>query len=433
MTGGVIFLIVVLLVVVGVAFYAVSLYNGFVRSRNLIQESWRQIDVELNRRYDLIPNLVETVRAYAAHERNTLEGITRLRNQAAALAQGSHGEVTQERAQVEEQLSGAVRNLLVSVEAYPDLKSNVNFLELQRELTATEDRIAAGRRFYNANVRNYNTQVESFPSNVLAGMFKFEKATYFEVNEAAVRQAPHVSFGEISDRPAGAVPEPTNDQLAAGSAQSALPNPQAYPQANPAAPAPGEFAPAPQPPTYAPPAVQQAAAAPAAADLPAAAAAVERLLSPRAWGVLVLDVVVGGAVREVGRGVDQPHHPGREHRRAQQRQWLRRVRVPEEPLAVAGGHRVHQQSQLVELAGCDELADDRDRPGHQHLLHAGLLAQPSDGGQQVIGAFDVAPAELLVAAGGHDLAQVTELLRERGVHLTGQSPDRARPPRSCRR
>jgi LemA protein len=256
MTGGVIFFIVVLLVVVGVAFYAVSLYNGFVRSRNLIQESWRQIDVELNRRYDLIPNLVETVRAYAAHERNTLEGITRLRNQAAALAQGSHGEVTQERAQVEEQLSGAVRNLLVSVEAYPDLKSNVNFLELQRELTATEDRIAAGRRFYNANVRNYNTQVESFPSNVLAGMFKFEKATYFEVNEAAVRQAPHVSFGEISDRPAGAPPEPTNDQLEAGSTPSALPNPQAYPQSAPQAQAPGEFAPAPQPPTYAPPAVQ---------------------------------------------------------------------------------------------------------------------------------------------------------------------------------
>ena len=258
MTGGVIFLIVVLLVVVGVAFYAVSLYNGFVRSRNLIQESWRQIDVELNRRYDLIPNLVETVRAYAAHERNTLEGITALRNQAAALAQGAHGEVTQERAQVEEQLSGAVRNLLVSVEAYPDLKSNVNFLELQRELTATEDRIAAGRRFYNANVRNYNTQVESFPSNVLAGMFKFEKATYFEVNDAQVRQAPQVSFGEISDRPGGAVPEPTNEQLAAGGAPSALPNPQAYPQAIPAAQAPGEFAPAPQPPTYAPPAVQQA-------------------------------------------------------------------------------------------------------------------------------------------------------------------------------
>lgn len=245
------FLLILLLIVVVVGFYAVGLYNGFVRSRNLIQESWRQIDVELNRRYDLIPNLVETVRAYAAHERNTLEGVTRLRNQAAALAQAGGGAVTQERAQVEEQLSGAVRNLLVSVEAYPELKSNVNFLELQRELTATEDRIAAGRRFYNANVRNYNTQVESFPSNLVAGMFKFEKATYFEVNDAAVRQAPHVSFGEISDRPQGA-PEPTNDQLAAGAAPSALPNPQAYPQANPAAPAPGEFG-TPQPPTYAPP------------------------------------------------------------------------------------------------------------------------------------------------------------------------------------
>lgn len=257
MSAGLVTFIVLLLIVVGVALYAVALYNGFVRSRNLIQESWRQIDVELNRRYDLIPNLVETVRAYGAHERNTLEGVTRLRNQAAALAQAGGGAITQERAQVEEQLSGAVRNLLVSVEAYPDLKSNVNFLELQRELTATEDRIAAGRRFYNANVRNYNTQVESFPSNVLAGMFKFEKATYFEVNETAVRQAPHVSFGEISDRPGG-VPEPTNDQLAAGSMPAALPNPQAYPQADPAAQAPGEFAPAPQPPTYAPPAVQQA-------------------------------------------------------------------------------------------------------------------------------------------------------------------------------
>lgn len=249
MTTGLVIFIVLLLIVVGIALYAVALYNGFVRSRNLIQESWRQIDVELNRRYDLIPNLVETVRAYAAHERNTLEGVTRLRNQAAALAQAGGG-VTEERAQVEEQLSGAVRNLLVSVEAYPELKSNVNFLELQRELTATEDRIAAGRRFYNANVRNYNTQVESFPSNIVAGMFKFEKATYFEVNEAAVRQAPKVSFGEISTRPEDTA-EPTNDQLAAGSTPAALPNPQAYPQQDTATTAPGEFA-DPQTPTYAP-------------------------------------------------------------------------------------------------------------------------------------------------------------------------------------
>lgn len=257
----VIVLIAVLIAAIGLAFFAVSIYNGFVRARNLIQESWRQIDVELNRRYDLIPNLVETVRAFAAHERNTLEEVTRLRNQAAALAQ--QGGTPGQRSQVEEQLSGAVRNLIVAVEAYPELKSNVNFLELQRELTETEDRIAAGRRFYNANVRNYNTQVESFPSNILAGMFKFEKATYFEVNEAEMRRAPQVSFGEISDRgdrPAART-EPTNQQIAAGAGGSnALPNPQAYQQANPSAPPPGQFpsAPAPsnQPPTYQPPTYQ---------------------------------------------------------------------------------------------------------------------------------------------------------------------------------
>ncbi len=229
------FFVILLVIVIGLAFYAVSLYNGFVRSRNLIQESWRQIDVELNRRYDLIPNLVETVRAYAAHERNTLENVTRLRNQAAALA--GQGGASAERAQAEEALSGAVRGLMVSVEAYPDLKSNVNFLELQRELTATEDRIAAGRRFYNANVRNYNTQVESFPSVLVANMFKFEKATYFEVNDQQMRQAPQVSFGEISERPAGSA-EPTNAQLTAGTSPSGMPNPQAYDQGTLGAPAP---------------------------------------------------------------------------------------------------------------------------------------------------------------------------------------------------
>lgn len=263
------FILILLVIVVVLAIYAVSLYNGFVRSRNLIQESWRQIDVELNRRYDLIPNLVETVRAYAAHERNTLENVTRLRNQAAALA--GQGASTAERAQVEEELTGAVRGLMVSVEAYPDLKSNVNFLELQRELTATEDRIAAGRRFYNANVRNYNTQVESFPSVLVANMFHFEKATYFEVNDQQVRQAPHVSFGEISERPGS---EPTNAQLSAGSTLSGLPNPQAYDQASPSVPAPGGFeapAPAPvyqQPPAVAPTPAPQPPAAQPPADPP---------------------------------------------------------------------------------------------------------------------------------------------------------------------
>jgi LemA protein len=210
------------------------------------------------------------VRAFAAHERNTLENVTRLRNQAAALA--GQGGASAERAQAEEALSGAVRGLMVSVEAYPDLKSNVNFLELQRELTATEDRIAAGRRFYNANVRNYNTQVESFPSVLIANMFKFEKATYFEVNDQVVRNAPHVSFGEISERPAGQV-EPTNAQLSAGPASSGMPNPQAYDQGTPGAPAPGGFEAAPAPaPTYTPPAqqtFQQPPAAPPVAQPPA--------------------------------------------------------------------------------------------------------------------------------------------------------------------
>ena len=208
-------LIIVLVVIVGIIAWGVGSYNSFVRARNVIQESWRQIDVELNRRYDLIPNLVETVRGYAAHERNTLEQITALRNQARQLAASAQGAPTQERAAVEQELTQAVHGLMVSVEAYPDLKSNTNFLELQRELTDTEDRIAAARRFYNANVREYNTKIDSVPTNVIAGFAKFEKATYFEVNDPAVRQAPGVNFGEISQRPAGSTgPQqlPTNTQ-----------------------------------------------------------------------------------------------------------------------------------------------------------------------------------------------------------------------------
>src|SRR4029079_7156679 len=143
----------IVVIVAIIALVAMSAYNGFVKSRNLIQESWRQIDVELNRRYELIPNLVETVRAYAAHERNTLEDITRLRSQAQQLSQSEGALPTQQRSDVEAQLSGAVRNLIVSVEAYPDLKSNQNFLELQRQLAETEDRIAGGRRLSHAQLR----------------------------------------------------------------------------------------------------------------------------------------------------------------------------------------------------------------------------------------------------------------------------------------
>jgi LemA protein len=229
--------IVLVVIVVIIALIAMGSYNGFVKSRNMIQESWRQIDVELNRRYELIPNLVETVRAYAAHERNTLEDVTRLRSQAQSVAQGDGSLPSQQRADVEQALSGAVRNLLVSVEAYPDLKSNQNFLELQRQLTETEDRIAAGRRFYNANVRVYNTKVESVPSNLIANMFKFEKATYFEVNDAAVRQAPDVSFGEIAyrgDQPRqGQLPPQQSAPPVVQGRGDDLPNPQADYQPQP--------------------------------------------------------------------------------------------------------------------------------------------------------------------------------------------------------
>ena len=134
MGTAIVVIIIIVVIVAIIALIAMSAYNGFVKSRNLIQESWRQIDVELNRRYELIPNLVETVRAYAAHERNTLEDITRLRAQAQQLSQAEGALPSQQRADVEQALSGAVRNLIVSVEAYPDLKSNLNFLELQKQL-----------------------------------------------------------------------------------------------------------------------------------------------------------------------------------------------------------------------------------------------------------------------------------------------------------
>ena len=189
-------LIGILLILVLVAI----LWGVLVKARNVIQESWRQIDVELNRRYDLIPNLVETVRGYASHERGVLEKVTSLRQNAMALAAQVQGAPNEQRAAAESALTEAVRGLMVSVESYPNLKSNTNYLELQRELADTEDRIAASRRFYNANVRDYNTRIESVPSNIVAGMGKFQQATYFEVNDPTVRQAPAVNFGP----PAGA-------------------------------------------------------------------------------------------------------------------------------------------------------------------------------------------------------------------------------------
>jgi LemA protein len=186
--GIVLIVILVLLVIVGL--WAMGAYNGLVRLRNLVQESWRQIDVELKRRHDLIPNLVETVKGYAAHEKGVFEEVARARS--AAIAPGAG---PAEQAQQENVLTQALGKLFAVAEAYPDLKASQNFMALQTELTNTEDRIAAGRRFYNANVRQYNTKIETVPTNIVAGMFHFVRAEYFEAEEPEVREAPTVSFG----------------------------------------------------------------------------------------------------------------------------------------------------------------------------------------------------------------------------------------------
>lgn len=182
-------IIAVIVVLVIVALWAIAQYNGLIRLRNLVQEAWRQIDVELQRRHDLIPNLVETVKGYASHERATLEAVT-----AARAAASVPGQSPAEQAAQENMLTQALGRLFALAEAYPDLKANQNFLQLQQELTNTEDRVAAGRRFYNANVRTLNIKIETFPTLIIAKMFGFTQAEYFEVEEPAARQAPNVQF-----------------------------------------------------------------------------------------------------------------------------------------------------------------------------------------------------------------------------------------------
>jgi LemA protein len=181
---------IVLGIVVLVAVFGIVSYNRFVSQRQLIKDAWANIDTELRRRYDLIPNLVETVRGYASHERETFENVTRARA-AATAATGSPAA----QAAAEGPLVAALRQLLAVAEAYPDLKANQNFLALQQELANTEDRLQTARRFYNANVRDYNERVKQFPSGVIASMFNFEEEEYFEVDEA-LREAgaPQVSF-----------------------------------------------------------------------------------------------------------------------------------------------------------------------------------------------------------------------------------------------
>ncbi len=190
-------LLILLAIVAGAVVFGVSSYNGLIKSRNLVQEAWRQIDVELKRRHDLIPNLVETVKGYAAHESGTLEAVMSARSKAMSGAQNP-GQL----AENEGELSQALGRLLSVTEAYPDLKANANFAELQRELSATEDRIASGRRYYNATVRELNTKVESVPTNFFAGMAGVTKEEYFQA-EPAAQNAPTIDFGQGSGTIAG--------------------------------------------------------------------------------------------------------------------------------------------------------------------------------------------------------------------------------------
>ena len=169
--------------------WLIATYNILVRLRFQLKESWSDVQAELQRRYDLIPNLVEIVKGYAKHERETLEHVVELRNTAAA----NHG-TPQEQAGDENSFIGGVKQLFAVAEAYPDLKANQNFLQLQDELVNTEDRIQASRRFYNANVRDLNTRVGVFPSNLVAGMFHFEQAQYFEIEDSSIRAAPKIGF-----------------------------------------------------------------------------------------------------------------------------------------------------------------------------------------------------------------------------------------------
>ena len=171
--------IVVIALVVLLLLYVIVTYNGLVRLRNRIQNAWAQIDVQLRRRYDLIPNLVETVKGYATHEKGTFEAVT----QARANAINAQGPA--EQAQAENMISGALKSLFAVSEAYPDLKANQNFLSLQEELSGTEGRISYARQYYNDAVLRLNTKIQSFPSNILAGMFGFKEHEYFEADDTS--------------------------------------------------------------------------------------------------------------------------------------------------------------------------------------------------------------------------------------------------------
>ena len=184
-------MILTLIILAVLVLYVISIYNGLVVARQRVKEAWSTIDTQLKRRYDLIPNLLETVKGYMQYEKGTFEAVVKARNEAMSASS------TEERGKAEETLSGTLKTLFALSENYPDLKANEHFLELQRQLTDTEDKIQATRQFYNTVVLTLNAKIEMFPSNLIANLFHFEKAQFFEMTEAeakAAQKAPTVKF-----------------------------------------------------------------------------------------------------------------------------------------------------------------------------------------------------------------------------------------------
>ncbi len=182
------FLWILIGVIVLLIFWLISIYNSLIKLRNRTDEAWSDIDVQLKRRYNLIPNLVESVKGYAKHERELFENVTKART--AAMGAQEPGD----KAQKENMLTGALKSLFAVAESYPDLKANQNFLELQKELSDTENKIQAARRFYNGNVRDFNIKIETFPNNLVAGTLSFKKRDFFELEEEAAKEPVKVEF-----------------------------------------------------------------------------------------------------------------------------------------------------------------------------------------------------------------------------------------------
>lgn len=182
--------VIILAVLVVMVVMFIVMYNGLVRRKKQVDNAWAQIDVQLKRRYDLIPNLIETVKGYAAHEAGLLEKVTLARSRAMGVPSGDTGS----KIAAETELGGALRGLMIQVEAYPQLKANENFMQLQEELTSTENKIAFSRQHYNDSATNYNTAIAVFPTNAIAGMFKFQDAPLWQITDAAEREAPKVKF-----------------------------------------------------------------------------------------------------------------------------------------------------------------------------------------------------------------------------------------------